>query len=394
LPALGHAVSGAAGSAISTAITYPLSLIVTRLQVQRQLRKLGHSSGEAEYKTILDAAEKIYKDEGGISAFFSGCGQDAVKTVVDSFLFFLAYNFVRDSRLKSRGTKRLPMQEELGVGMLAGAISRLFTTPVQNIVTRKQTAAMIRAKIDDPSKGPSTSMREIAAQIKQEKGILGFWSGYSATLVLTLNPALTFLFHETLLRMLVRRERKKNPGSNMTFIIAAMSKAMASVITYPFSLAKSRSQVSSKSPVTASIESIAEKDSVEQAAHKTAEKMKQRTVFEMLVRISKEEGISGLYQGLEGEVLKGFFSHGLTMLLKERIHKVVVRLYYIVLKVLQRYPGPETAVKQVGKATKNLGIQTQEKVEEVVGAMHDIYQHAKDSHVDFLDDYVSFDDDD
>jgi hypothetical protein len=387
-------VSGAAGSAISTAITYPLSLIVTRLQVQRQLRKLGHSSGEDEYRSILDAAEKIYKNEGGMGAFFSGCGQDTAKTVVDSFLFFLAYNFVRDSRLKSRGTKRLPMQEELGVGMLAGAISRLFTTPIQNIVTRKQTAAMIRAKIDDPSKGPSTSMREIAAQIKQEKGFVGFWSGYSATLVLTLNPALTFLFHETLLRMFVRRDRRKNPGSNTTFIIAAMSKAMASVITYPFSLAKSRSQVSSKSPVATSTENIAEKDSVEQITHKTAEKMKQRTVFEMLLRISKEEGISGLYQGVEGEVLKGFFSHGLTMLLKERIHKVVIRVYYMVLKALKKYPGPEAIGKEIGKTAKNLGIQGQQKMDEVVVAVHDIYQNARESHVDFLDDYVSFDDDD
>jgi Mitochondrial carrier protein len=401
LPALGHAVSGAAGSVISTTITYPLALIVTRLQVQRQLRKLGYAPGDDEYRSIFDAAEKIYTKEGGISAFFSGCGQDSVKTVIDSFLFFLAYNFVKDTRLRKTGTKRLPIHEELGVGMLAGAFSRLFTTPMGNIVTRKQTAAMIAAKTGNSNNAPSTSVKAIAAQIREEKGIIGFWSGYSATLVLTLNPALTFLFHETLLRMTVRRERRNSPGPRTTFIIAALSKAIASCITYPFSLAKSRSQVSAKAPTPVKKVKISEGDSVEETSRKAAVNIRQYTVFEMLIRIAREEGFAALYQGLEGEVLKGFFSHGLTMLLKERIHKVVIRLYYAVLRLLRRYPTPEDAAKvvvvagtKVVKKAQSVGIQSQEKVEEVVGAMHDLYQYAKESHMDILDEYIPFDDDD
>lgn len=67
--------------------------------------------------------------------------------MVDSFLFFLAYNFTRNSRLKKysgadgRAAKKLPVIEELAVGMVSGAFSKFFTTPVQQIVTRKQTAA-------------------------------------------------------------------------------------------------------------------------------------------------------------------------------------------------------------------------------------------------------------
>jgi hypothetical protein len=382
---------------------------VTRLQVQKQLRRVGESSPEDEYHSIADAAVKIYKKEGGLSAFFSGCGQDVAKTIVDSFLFFLAYNFVRDSRLKARGTKRLPMGEELGVGMLAGAFSRLFTTPVQNIVTRKQTAAMIAAKADIPIKAPNLTMAEIAAQIKREKGVIGFWSGYSATLVLTLNPALTFLFHETLLRMLVKRDRRQNPGSRTTFIIAALSKAIASSITYPFSLAKSRLQVSAKSPASAEIEKISEKDSLEDKGKKSATTAERLTVFHILIKIVQEEGLLALYSGLEGDVLKGFFSHGLTMLLKARIHKVVINLYYMVLKALKRYPGPEATAKlavqsvsaaavsatnSVTDSARSISAMSQKKVEEVVETIHDLYQNEKERHMDIVDEYVPADDDD
>src|SRR6195952_128557 len=266
LPALGHAISGSMGSAISNVITYPLSLVITRLQVQSQFKSQEGGKSNADYKSIPDAIQKIYAQEGGISAFYTGCPQDTAKSMADSFLFFLAYNFFKKGRLNTRpGTKRLPVHEEIGVGMLAGAFSRLFTTPIQQIVTRKQTATMIAARSGDSSISSNLSVREIARRIHEEKGLTGFWSGYSATLVLTLNPALTFLFHETLLRALVKREKRDNPGGRMIFLIAALSKAMASTITYPFSLAKTRAQASAKPPTAPFTEPISEKDSIKSA---------------------------------------------------------------------------------------------------------------------------------
>ena len=83
LPALGHATSGALGTAISKLITYPLDLVVARLQVQKQL------AGENEkprYDGILDAIEKIYEREGGLSAFYNGVPHEVFKGVTDSFL--------------------------------------------------------------------------------------------------------------------------------------------------------------------------------------------------------------------------------------------------------------------------------------------------------------------
>lgn len=91
LPALGHAASGAAGTALSTLATYPLDLVNTRLKVQRQLRLDGSIQPADTYRGVLDAFHAIYTREGGAPAFFAGLGADLAKAAADSFLFFAFY---------------------------------------------------------------------------------------------------------------------------------------------------------------------------------------------------------------------------------------------------------------------------------------------------------------
>src|SRR5438034_6484649 len=205
LPAFGHAVAGATGAAVSTLATYPLDLIITRLQIQRQLRRgqerdrkksdttslvsagelqsdesaiepptSGAGDGVAEYKSVLDAACKIYETEGGLSGLYTGIVQATGKAIADSFIFFLTYTFLRQRRLKSKGLNLnaiLPVLDELTVGFLAGSLTKLLTTPISTILTRKQTEGLA------PKTQPSTT-KDIAAQILAENGLKGFWSGY------------------------------------------------------------------------------------------------------------------------------------------------------------------------------------------------------------------------
>ena len=342
LPALGHAISGSVGSAISRIVLYPLDLVITRLQVQHHLAQGGVENNEdEEYKDISDAVQKIYAHEGGIKAFYSGVWDDTAKGVVDSFLFFLAYNFLRESRKREKGVKKLPVLDELGVGMFAGAFSKFVTTPIQQVVTRKQTAAMVAARTRNSSASAALSTKDILLQIKDERGIQGFWSGYSASLVLTLNPALTMMLHETFVRLLIPRSKRSNPGVKTTFLLAALSKAIASTITYPFSLAKARAQMSNAVPVVSEPQMSLEKDDASSTGSKPVEKAKRNTIFNTILHIAQTEGIAALYHGLGGEVFKGFFSHGITMLVKQRVHSLIIQLYYLVLRALRRFPSPE-----------------------------------------------------
>lgn len=81
LPAIGHAVSGATGTAISTTATYPLDLVNTRLKVQRQFQKDGSLSPSEQYQGVSHAFSKIYEREGGFKAFYAGLGSDVAKSV-------------------------------------------------------------------------------------------------------------------------------------------------------------------------------------------------------------------------------------------------------------------------------------------------------------------------
>ncbi|KAJ8058755.1 hypothetical protein OCU04_011744 [Sclerotinia nivalis] len=390
LPALGHAISGATGTAISNLCIYPLDLIITRLQVQRTLANSSSSSDTTnpqKYTSLADAFDKIYHEEGGIAAFYSGVLQDTSKSIADSFLFFLFYGYIRSKRLQSHNSSSkaaLPALEELGVGALAGGLSKFFTTPLSNIVVRKQTHSMTSSTC---SKAPTIS--SIVSDIREKKGIAGFWSGYSASLILTLNPSLTFFLYEFLKRVLVPRNKRDDPGARITFLLAAVSKAVASSVTYPVSLAKARAQVdgSSSSPIDKeSVEKFSEdvkdatrnksKQSAKEAQKHLTDVSKQarrKTIIHSILKIYKKEGIGGLYEGIGGEITKGFLGHGLTMLVKDRVHEFIISLYFTVLRLLNRSPSPKEIISEAKEKlienSENLASKAREKGESALNSL-------------------------
>ncbi|KAL8774244.1 MAG: hypothetical protein Q9209_000995 [Squamulea sp. 1 TL-2023] len=384
LPALGHATAGSIGAAISNIVTYPLALIVTRLQIQRSLRRGNSQSDNRGYRSLKDAAQQIYEHEGGLAGFYAGVGPDTAKTIADSFLFFLAYNFIRQTRLRARGAsiKYLPVVDELSVGFLAGAFSKFWTTPIANIVTRQQAASMLSSGQSTP---PRLSIRDTSSQIREENGLQGFWSGYSASLVLTLNPSLTFFLFETLKRLLVPRDKRANPPAQVTFLIAAVSKAIATTTTYPFSLAKSRAQVSSESIKEKGVDEKATVDEIQKKTGLGATKTKAKAssnVFSTILKITRAEGYGALYEGLGGDVLKGFFSHGLTMIVKQVVHRFIIQLYYAILRLLKRFPSPE-AMAQVAKDKSDRAFDAiQKKTEPYVTSASEKLQYFSSTAID------------
>jgi hypothetical protein len=238
-------------------------------------------------------------------------------------------------------------------------LAKFITTPLQNIITRQQTAALVVARDPTsttlPDQSRKLSVRDIALQIRSERGLKGFWAGYSASVILTLNPAITFAV-DNILHGLTPRSQRDKP--QLTFLIAATSKAIATAITYPVSLAKSRAQV--QAPAQNQLTEVDEKRDTpipiqldQDKLHQTPTRRRateglkkalrllsaQYAIIVSLHKIYKSEGVGGLYSGLEAEVLKGFLSHGLTMVMKDRVHVGVIQLYYALLKVTKRWPA-------------------------------------------------------
>jgi adenine nucleotide transporter 17 len=119
------------------------------------------------------------------------------------------------------GAVQLSTAIELLLGALAGGLAQMFTIPVSVIATRQQLAggsssevassaansrsasspatagkaALNSAKkvadLDDPD-----SFLGVARDIMKKDGITGFWRGLKPSLVLTINPAITYGVYE------------------------------------------------------------------------------------------------------------------------------------------------------------------------------------------------------
>jgi hypothetical protein len=97
-----------------------------------------------------------------------------------------------------------------------------------------------------------------------------------------------------------------------------------------------------------------------------------------VLAITRNEGISALYAGLPGEVLKGFFSHGFTMLAKDAVYSLIVRSYYLLLIILRRYPTPEELIQRARE-------QAEEFAEAAREGARDLAEKAKEGAEEMLE---------
>lgn len=102
---------------------------------------------------------------------------------------------------------------ELLLGALAGGLAQIFTIPVSVIATRQQLAGGSTDSTPQPSQSTSASSAArsvakvadlndpesflgVAKDIMKKDGITGFWRGLKPSLVLTVNPAITYGVYE------------------------------------------------------------------------------------------------------------------------------------------------------------------------------------------------------
>jgi solute carrier family 25 (peroxisomal adenine nucleotide transporter), member 17 len=165
--------------------------------------------------------------------------------------------------------------------------------------------------------------------------VLGLWSGYSAALVLTLNPSITFFVNRRLAKRIIPAlEEEDIPVAWVAFLLAATSKAAATALTFPFQAGKTRLQMASQDDDASDAEAQSksssnteDKDSGIRRAWRRILELLEQSIFGVILHILKDEGVRSLYTGLQGELLKSFFSHGLTMFTKGLIHRLIIKLW-------------------------------------------------------------------
>lgn len=160
--------------------------VKTRLQVQIKRRKseaAAETVNSEHYDSTMDAIRKIVADEG-VSGLYSGLSGSLLGVASTNFAYFYWYSIVRTLYTKYQKVPGPPSTAiELSLGAVAGALAQLFTIPVAVITTRQQT----QPKGD--KKGFLDTGKEV---IESEDGITGLWRGLKASLVLVVNPAITY----------------------------------------------------------------------------------------------------------------------------------------------------------------------------------------------------------
>lgn len=162
----------------------------TRLQVQEKRRPGEPSDLSApHYASTWDAITKILADDG-LAGLYAGMSGSLIGVASTNFAYFYWYSVVRSFYLKGAKPAAPPSTAvELALGAVAGALAQLFTIPVAVVTTRQQT----QSKAD--RRGMLETAREV---IEGEDGVTGLWRGLKASLVLVVNPSITYGAYERL----------------------------------------------------------------------------------------------------------------------------------------------------------------------------------------------------
>ncbi|KAG8736590.1 ADP/ATP carrier protein [Ceratobasidium sp. 428] len=369
LTPFGHALAGALGGVFSNAVVYPLDTAKTRIQATGSSGrdKKGKGKDGLDRLSILPLLLRILKEEG-VKGYYGGFGASMANTFFMQYAYFFFYSFVRTAYIK-RETRRQPAggkapqlstSIELLLGAAAGALAQIFTLPVSVIATRQQIGGG-SSQSKSKASGKTGSFVEVGREIIREDGVFGLWAGLKPSLVLTVNPAITYGAFERIKSLILTDATSSKLTPGKAFLVGALSKTLATVVTYPYIMAKVRLQA--RSPLTSeepdsepdsdtelvNMQQSAEEGSLkpsyaevtrdgENATHpapraSTPRSKSQGSAVALLARVLREDGFVGWYQGMGAQITKAVLSQALLFMLKDQFERYALMIMLFIRKL-------------------------------------------------------------
>ncbi|KAG7576104.1 Mitochondrial substrate/solute carrier [Arabidopsis thaliana x Arabidopsis arenosa] len=291
LESVSEATSGAIGSLLSTTILYPLDTCKSKFQAEVRAR------GQQKYRYLSDVMwEAISK--GQVFSLYQGLGTKNFQSFISQFIYFYSYSYFKRVHSERTGSKSIGTKANLLIAAAAGACTSVLIQPLDTASSRMQTSEF------GESKGLWKTLTE------------GTWGdafdGLGISLLLTSNPAIQYtVFDQLKQHLLKQKNAKAENGSSpvvlsafMAFVLGAVSKSVATVLTYPAIRCKVMIQAADES---------------KENETKKPRRRTRKTIPGVVYAIWRKEGMLGFFKGLQAQILKTVLSSALLLMIKEKI---------------------------------------------------------------------------
>eukprot|EP01126_Amoeba_proteus_P057871 TRINITY_DN7408_c0_g2_i1.p1 TRINITY_DN7408_c0_g2~~TRINITY_DN7408_c0_g2_i1.p1 ORF type:complete len:437 (+),score=94.79 TRINITY_DN7408_c0_g2_i1:303-1613(+) len=161
-----HFGLGAIAGAIGAATVYPIDLVKTRMQNQRNSKDLVKL-----YDNSWDCFRKVFKGEG-VRGLYRGLGPQLIGVAPEKAIKLTVNDFLRSVFGKEGGQIQFPL--EVLAGGCAGASQVIFTNPIEIVKIRLQ----VQGEAIKFGAQPKSTLA-----IVKELGFLGLYKGASACLL-------------------------------------------------------------------------------------------------------------------------------------------------------------------------------------------------------------------
>eukprot|EP00475_Leptophrys_vorax_P044224 TRINITY_DN8778_c0_g1_i2.p1 TRINITY_DN8778_c0_g1~~TRINITY_DN8778_c0_g1_i2.p1 ORF type:complete len:304 (+),score=75.12 TRINITY_DN8778_c0_g1_i2:119-1030(+) len=289
-----HAVSGTAGGMLAMALLYPLEAIRVHMQVRRfsTVDDQSHHAVKvpSHTRSAVAFALRMVKREG-FTALYRGLDAALLSVGVSQGVYFFWYSLFK--RILSPKNEPVGALKNVVIAAVAGALNVLVTNPLWTVTTQLTLQK-------------NESFMQCCSRLFNENGIAAFYAGVESSLMLVSNPIIQFVCYEQLRALAMRLlGQSRNLGSIFVFAIGAIAKAIATILTYPLLVAKSKLQAPNPDK------------EVDEFGNDT---------LSVIRHIIKVEGISGLYRGIDAKLTQSVLQSAFMFVAYERILRIIIRL--------------------------------------------------------------------
>ena len=245
MPLDNHLVAGTLAGLISTVGLYPLELLKMRMQVTD-----GVSSA---YTSMRSAVRSVLQDEG-FWGLYKGMTPGVIASTGSWGGYFYFYELSKRRKLSSKqaagggnNSSTLGVSDHMLSGVEAGSIMQLIFNPLWLIKTRLaiQDAQGLFSDVSRVNSLPKyRGMTDAFVTILAEEGVRGLYKGLLPGLLLTSHGAVQFASYE-FMKAEVHKILSTQDGEQPAWVSIALggiSKVIASTVTYPYQVLKSRLQ--------------------------------------------------------------------------------------------------------------------------------------------------------